>query len=239
MTNPLLTVLERRDRLSPVERAAVDRLFGEPSHVPAGRDLVREGDRPSHSTFMLSGISARYNLLSGGKRQISAMHIAGDFVDLHSLLLDPMDHSVVALTECDVVEVPHGLLIEISVTLPHLTRMLWLLTVIDAAIFRQWLVASGHLQAVGQIAHFFCELYVRMSVVGLAEEHGFDLPISQSDLGDAMGLSNVHVSRCLKSLRSDGLLQWDGRMASILDWPGLQRLAEFDPSYLNLDPRAR
>jgi CRP-like cAMP-binding protein len=239
MANPLLTILELRDRLAPEEAAVVEGLVEKPVRVDAGEDLVRHGESPKHSTVMLSGLSARYNLLRDGKRQISAVHIAGDFIDLHSFLLDPMDHSVTALTDCDVVEVPHTVLREISETLPHLTRMFWLLTVIDAAIFRQWLVASGHLPAAGQIAHFFCEIYVRMTVVGLADGHAFDLPISQSDLGDAMGLSNVHVSRCLKALREDGVLQWDGKLAVIQDWQALKALAEFDPSYLNLARRRR
>ncbi len=239
MPNPLQVSLERRDRLEPHEVAIVERLAERSKLVPAGTDMVREGESPQHSLLMLSGWSARYNILSDGKRQISALHIAGDFVDLHSLLLKPMDHSVGALTDCTVAEVPHTLLRDISATAPHLTRMLWMLTVIDAAIFRRWLVASGHLPAPGQIAHCFCDLFVRLSVVGLAEEFAFDLPVSQADVGDAMGLSAVHVNRCLKSLRRDGLLRWHGGRVTILDWDGLRALAEFDAAYLNLERRDR
>ncbi len=241
MTNPLAVVLERRDRLTEEEHAVIERLVEAPAPITlaAGTDMVREGSDPTHSTLMLAGLSARYNILRDGKRQISAVHIAGDFVDLHSLLLRPMDHSVLALNDCTIVEVPHTLLREISQTQPHLTRLLWLLTLIDAAIFRQWLVASGHLQAIGQISHFFCEIYMRLSVVGLIEGLTFDLPISQSDLGDSMGLSAVHVNRCLKTLRADGILEWNGRRAVIRDWDRLCELAEFDASYLNLDRRAR
>ena len=201
--------------------------------------MVHQGESPIHSTLMLWGFSARYTMLSDGKRQISAVHVPGDFVDLHSLFLRPMDHSVLALTDCQVVEVPHALLREISETHPHLTRLLWTLTVIDAAIFRQWLVASGHLPAVGQISHFFCELWTRLSVVGLTEGRCFDLPINQGDLGDVMGLSSVHVNRCLMTLRRNGLLEWTGGRVTILDWNELQALAEFDPEYLNLDQRPR
>ena len=239
MSNLLRVVLERRDRLTAEETAVVDRLVDKPLAVAAGTDMVHQGESPIHSTLMLSGFSARYTMLSDGKRQISAVHVPGDFVDLHSLLLRPMDHSVLALTDCQVVEVPHALLREISETHPHLTRLLWTLTVIDAAIFRQWLVASGHLPAVGQISHFFCELWTRLSVVGLTEGRCFDLPINQGDLGDAMGLSSVHVNRCLMTLRRNGLLEWTGGRVKILDWNELQALAEFDPEYLNLDQRPR
>ena len=239
MSNLLRVVLERRDRLTATETAVVERLVDKPLAVPAGTDMVYQGESPIHSTLMLSGFSARYTMLSDGKRQISAVHVPGDFVDLHSLLLRPMDHSVLALTDCQVVEVPHALLREISETHPHLTRLLWTLTVIDAAIFRQWLIASGHLPAVGQISHFFCELWTRLSVVGLTEGRCFDLRINQGDLGDAMGLSSVHVNRCLMTLRRNGLLEWTGGRVKILDWNELQALAEFDPEYLNLDQRPR
>jgi CRP-like cAMP-binding protein len=239
MSNPLRIVLELRDRLSAEEVAVIERLVSGRVAVAAGTDMVREGEAPAHSTLIVSGFSARYTILTDGKRQISAVNVPGDFVDLHSLLLDPMDHSVLALTDCLVVEVPHARLREISETHPHLTRLLWTLTVIDAAIFRQWLVASGHLPALGQISHFFCELFTRLSVVGLTEGRSFDLPIGQADLGDAMGLSTVHVNRCLKALRRDGLLDWTGGRVSILDWRGLKSLAEFDADYLNLKQRPR
>ena len=239
MSNLLRVVLERRDRLTADDVAAIDRLVGRPVALAAGVDMVRQSESPTHSTLMISGFSARYSVLNDGKRQISAVHVPGDFVDLHSLLLDPMDHSVLALTDCQVVQVPHPLLREVSETHPHLTRLLWTLTVIDAAIFRQWLIASGHLPAIGQISHFFCELWTRLSVVGLTEGLGFDLPISQGDLGDAMGLSGVHVNRCLMALRRSGLLEWLGGRVTILDWDGLAALSEFDPEYLNLEQRPR
>jgi CRP-like cAMP-binding protein len=239
MSNPLLIALAHRDHLSPDEEAVVGRLIEHVVDLPAGADIVREGESPAHSTVMLAGLSARYNVLRDGKRQISALHMAGDFVDLHSLLLHPMDHSVGALTDCRIAQVPHELLREISSTRPHLTRMLWLLTTIDAAIFRKWLVASGHLPAIGQMAHFFCELWTRLSVVGLTDGWHFALPISQADLGDAMGISTVHVSRCLQELRRLGLMEWRRGQAQILDWDGLADAAEFDPSYLNLTIRPR
>jgi CRP-like cAMP-binding protein len=235
MPNPLVVVLERRDRLSAEEVRILEGLKDRTVVVESGADIVAEGEIPDHSSLMLSGWSARVNMLTDGKRQISALHIPGDFIDLHSLLLRPMDHAVTALTDCRVAQVPHTVLREISETLPHLTRMLWMLTTIDAAIFRRGLVASGHLPAVGQIAHLFCDLFVRLSVVGLTKEGAFDLPLDQTDLADAMGLSTVHANRCLQILRRNGVLVWNGGGVTILDWEGLQKLAEFDPSYLNLE----
>jgi CRP-like cAMP-binding protein len=239
MTNPFLLNLERRDRLSDAERCIVEAMSRRQRRVPAKRDIVREGDRPSESCLVLSGFSARYNVLGDGRRQITAIHIPGEFIDLHSLLLARLDHSVVALTDCTIATVPHDYLKELTRTEPHFTRMLWLLTVTDAAVFRQWLVASGRLSSVGQIAHFLCELFVRLQVIGMTEGFNFRLPISQAELSDAMGLSVVHVNRTLQELRRRGMIIWEGEEIRILDWVSLQRVGEFDPTYLNLENEPR
>jgi len=239
LSNPFLLLLERRDSLSPEERHIVAQLAARPRQIPAKRDIATEGDSPTESCLMLSGFSARYNILGDGKRQITAVHVAGEFVDLHSLLLARMDHSVMALTDCTVSMVPHDYLREISVTHPHLTRLLWLLTVIDSASYRQWLVAAGRLPAAGQIAHFLCEIFVRLEIVEQTEGNRFRLPISQTELSDAMGLSVVHVNRTLQDLRKRNLIVWQGDEVEILNWQGLKNLGQFDPTYLNLESKPR
>jgi CRP-like cAMP-binding protein len=239
MGNPLLRNLEARDEVSDAERAIIRDLTQSVRAYPARSDIVREGDFPTVSLLMMTGLSARYNFVADGKRQLSVIHIAGDFVDLHSLLLEPMDHGVVTLTDCTVASVPHDVLRRLTCTQPHLTRLLWLLTVIDGAIFRQRLVAASRLPAASQIARFLCEIYTRLENVGLARNHAFDLPITQQDLSDAMGLSLVHVNKCLQAMRQDGLLSWQGEKATILDWDRMSAEAEFDPTYLNLSKRRR
>ena len=169
MSNPFLSFLERRDKLSAEERQLVELVASRPRQVQAKRDIVREGSAPKDSCLMLSGFSARYHLLGDGRRQISAIHIAGDFVDLHSFLLGRMDHSVIAMTDCTVAMVPHDLLREITEKHPHFSRLLWLSTVIDAATYRQWLVASGRLSSAGQLSRFLCEMFVRLEVVHLTD----------------------------------------------------------------------
>jgi CRP-like cAMP-binding protein len=239
MTNHLLMTLEARDEISAVERDCVDEMIGTVRAIPARSDIVAEGDRPKHSCLMLSGLSARYNLIGDGKRQISAIHVPGDFVDLHSLLITPMDHSVGALTDCTIALVSHDVLRDLSRSQPHLTRMFWLLTVVDAAIFRQSLIASARLPAESRIARFFCEMLVRLDVVGLARDLEFDLPITQTDLGDAMGLSQVHVNKSLQKMRREKLVAWQGSRVRLLDWARLQEISEFDPTYLNLEKAPR
>lgn len=234
MLNRFLMTLERRDRLSDVERTLVEEIGSRRRHFAAKTDIVREGSSPTESCLMISGFSARYNLLGDGKRQITAVHVAGDFVDLHSFLLDRMDHSVLALTDCIISTVPHEFLKEVSRNHPHFIRILWMLTAIDAAIYRRWLVAAGRLSSAGQIAHFLCELHTRLSIVGLADGDSFQLPMSQTDLSDAMGLSVVHVNRTLQQMRRKRLIVWQNEQVRILDIGELKRLCEFDPIYLNL-----
>jgi CRP-like cAMP-binding protein len=231
---PFLRKLSARDALSAAEISVLNNAPARPRRFDVGEDLVSEGTKPSESCLLLEGVCARYNILSSGKRQITAIHVPGDFVDLHSLLLERMDHGVAALTTCQAVYVQHEYLIEIIESQPRLGRLLWKSTLIDAAIHRQWLVAMGARQAFGHMAHLFCELFLKLRAVGLTVGFGFPLAITQEQMGDALGLSVVHTNRTLKELREADLLTWHGREVTIMDWPGLQRAADFDATYLSL-----
>ncbi len=210
-----------------------------PRLVNRGEDIVREGDRPTESILLLDGFAGRYNLLRNGKRQITAIHVPGDFVDLHSFLLHRMDHGVVALTDCRTGAVPHEILRNITERHPHLARLLWLSTLIDGAIHREWLVAMGRRSSLGQMAHLLCELFLRLQVVGRTERNSFRLPLTQAELGDALGLSTVHVNRVLQELRKEGVIIWRGETLVVKDWPRLQQIAEFDPTFLSLEVEPR
>jgi CRP-like cAMP-binding protein len=236
---PFFRKLERRDTLTPGERLALIEAAGDERVFPAGADLVREGQRPDISTLVVEGFTTRYRLLSDGQRQITAIHTPGDFVDLHSFVLKEMDHSVGALSRCRTIAFPHERLTRITEQLPHLTRVLWLMTLLDGSIHREWLVAMGRRSASQQMAHLVCELYVRLGIVGLVRDATFNLPITQTELGDALGLSAVHVNRVLQELRTEDLFTWQGQTIRILDWEGLQQRAEFDPRYLHLTTEPR
>ena len=231
--------LEQRDTLSAPEYDALGSAAGPEADYAANTDLVSEGDHPEVSTLVVSGFTTRYRVLSDGQRQITAIHIPGDFVDLHSFVLKTMDHSVGALSDCHVVRFPHSGLREITERFPHLTRVLWLMTLLDSAIHREWLVAMGRRTAGGQLSHLVCELYVRLGIVGLTHNDSFTLPLTQVELGDALGLSAVHVNRVLQELRAEQLLTWQNQTVHILDWPRLQDRAEFDPTYLHLQKERR
>ena len=207
--------------------------------VDKGEDILREGDRPTESTLLVEGFAARYNLLRNGKRQITALHVPGDFVDLHSFLVKKMDHAVLAITPCTVGGVPHETLREISENQPHLTRLLGVNIAVDAAIHRQWVVSMGRRSALEHAAHLLCELFLRLRAVGLTEDDGFKLPLTQAELGDTLGLSTVHVNRIVQELRARGLITWRGETLVIDDWERLQELAEFDPTFLSLEVEPR
>lgn len=234
MTNALIEKLSRRDQLSAVEIAALKDVLDPPRAIAANVDIMREHAHASHSLLIVSGLTARYSTLSDGRRQITEINVTGDFVDLHSLLMKQMDHGVMTLTPCEISSAPHSRLRELTEKHPHLARMLWLETVVDAAIHRQWLVAMGRRSGLGHLAHLLCELYVRLKAVGQTEGAGFDLPLTQSMLGDALGLSTVHVNRLIAELRREGLVRWNQSRVEIINWPRLAAIAEFDPTYLRL-----
>ena len=239
MPNPLILKLGRRDMLSEAEQAVLEAAPFTVKSYAAGEEIVREGSVNEHSCLILQGWASRTKQLRDGRRQITAFQLVGDFVDLHSLLLKPMDHSIVAVTPCRLALVHHSVLRDITERHPHLTRMLWLDTLIDAAIHREWLVALGRLPAAGHLAHLLCELYLRLEVVGEARDRSFQFPVTQPLLADALGLSTVHVNRVVQELRRENLVAWRGARITLLDFDRLKEIAEFDPDYLNLRPEPR
>lgn len=226
--------IELRDTLSAEEKAALTNAAGGVSVYPAGSDLVSEGDKPEESTLLVSGLASRCNTTFEGRRQITSLHVAGDFVDLHSFPLKVMDHSVAAISECRVVKYRHSELQKITENYPHLTRLLWMLTLMDAAIHRSWLVAMGGTSASAHLAHLICETYIRLESVGLADQYRMKFQVTQVDLGDILGISPVHVNRIIQEMRRVGLLVWERQTVTIPDWKRLVDAGQFDPTYLQL-----
>jgi CRP-like cAMP-binding protein len=236
---PLLLKLRARDIVNQEEEEVLRASVAEIREHPPGRPIVRLGTSLSASTLLIDGIVCRYKDLADGQRQIMDLHVAGDFVDLHGFLLKRIDHNVGPLTAVRVASIPHDALRGITETHPHLGRMLWFSTLLDAAIHREKILSVGRRSAVARIAHIFCELFVRLRLVGLADEGGYRLPITQADIADATGLTSVHVNRMLKKLRDDKMLTFRGGQVTMANWEGLQRVAEFDPTYLHLERRPR
>ena len=235
---PLIRKLESVFTLTEEERGAIETLPVQEADIKADQDIVREGDRPSRLFVLLEGVTATYKVVGDGKRQIVAFHIPGDAPDLQSLHLKVLDISVGTLTPCRVGFIRHEPIRELCVHFPRIGAALWRNTLIDAAIFREWMTSIGRRPAYTRIAHVMCELVVKFRAVDLAEDHVIPFPITQSELGDALGLSNVHVNRSIQELRANGLVQLKDSKLKVLDWEGLQRDGEFDAGYLHLEDDA-
>jgi CRP-like cAMP-binding protein len=221
---PLLLNLESHDVLSAAEIELLRSIVGRERSVAAGEDLVSEGSRPNHSTLLLDGFAARYKVLEDGTRQITALQVAGDFDDLHAFPLKVVDHGILAVSNCRIASVDHQELKAITETNPHLTRLLWLDTLVDGAVHREWIVAMGRRSKKAHIAHLICELY---------------MPLTQNAMADVLGVSLVHLNKTLQSLRKEKAFTWEGRVVNILDWDKLQKIAGFDAGYLSLSIEAR
>jgi len=230
---PLVDRLRRSDTLSDQEVAALaTTISGTRDHANRAV-IVRPHEPLDRSLMLLDGFIARQTELSNGRRQILAIHVPGDFLDLHGLLLKSLDHEVMALSQARLAEAPHDGLRTVTTEQPHLARLLWFSTMVDAAIHREWIASLGR-TAAGRIAHLFCELQTRLEVVGRADEREYALPLTQVDLADATALTPVHVNRTLRHLRENGIVDFRSGQVVIGDLNALRRIAGFNPDYLYL-----
>lgn len=233
----LVRKLESIADLSAEEREAILGLPLRTQALQAKQDIVRDGDRPSQCCLILNGWACRYKLLGEGRRQILSLHIPGDVPDLQSLHLHTMDHSLGTLTKATLAFIPHDALRALTVRFPNVAAVLWRDTLIDAATFREWMTGMGRRDAYERIAHLFCELYLKQEAVGLATEHRCQIPLTQIELSDALGLTPVHFNRVLKEMREKRVVTMKGGTLVIEAWDELARACEFDPTYLHLVKR--
>lgn len=234
MIEKLLLKLRARDVISPEEEEAIRDTITEVEEVPAKKTVVKRGETLNRSVLLIEGLMCRYKDLRNGRRQITALHVPGDFLDLHGFTLKHLDHDVMSLSACRVAYASHEKLTRITETLPHLARLLWFSTNLDAAIHREWELSLGQRTGPSKAAHLICELYTRLQIVGLVRENDFELPINQTELGECLGLTVVHTNRVLKELRERGLAHFKNGVVTIHDMDRLKTFAEFDPTYLYL-----
>lgn len=224
--------------LSAEERGAIEAAIGEVISYQPRQLIVRAGEPLSHSTLLIDGFVCRYLDDRRGLRQLVALHVPGDFLDLHAYPLRILDHDVATLTATTVATVPHAALDTLLENRPALTRKLWYSTLLDAAIHRAWLFRLGRLDAIGRVAHFLCETNARLQAVGLSDGRRFALGITQADLSEICGLTSVHINRVMRSLREEKIVSFRSSLVDIVDPARLTHLGQFDPSYLYLDGKA-
>lgn len=230
-----LKKLRQRTEISAEEERAIRDCVTETRRLPADEIFVRSGELLNSSALLLNGWMARSKDLPSGERQVTELHVAGDFTDLHGFSLKRLDHDVTTLSECVVAVVPHERLLKLTTNYPHLGRVYWFCTNVDAAIHREWSLSLGQRSALSRMANLFCELYMRLRVVGRTEGNGYEFPLTQRELSECLGLTVVHANRTLQELRRRGLVEFENRFVTIVDRRGLEGVAQFDPCYLYLD----
>ncbi|MFD1882580.1 Crp/Fnr family transcriptional regulator [Paracoccus pacificus] len=237
----LIKFLERRDVVTERDREKLKSLPVTRQSFGPGEVIIPKSRHVTRSCLMVSGMSARCHTVNRSNEEtvITALHVPGDFVDLHGFLLAGLEHTVRSCGKSEVEFVDHSELRKVTESYPHLTRLLWLSTLIDAAIHRQWLVAAASLRSSAHLAHLISELHLRLKIVGLAENDKFQLPLLQRELAEVLGYSPIHINRAVRDLRDRGILLWSGFDITILKLGALHNLAQFNSEYLDLECIAR
>ena len=202
----------------------------------ADQVIVRDGDRPTECCLVIEGFCHRSKTISDGGRQILSIHIPGEIPDLQSLHLAVMDHDLTTMSDCRLGFISHSALREMLRSRPSLAGLFWRDTLIDAAMFRDWIVNVGQRPAVSRVAHMLVEIRERLRAIGRTSGPGYTLPMTQERIAEAMGISPVHANRVIRTLREDGILDLNRGQVTVLDERRLRALADFDPRYLHQSP---
>ena len=221
----------------PLDKADQEALLALPHRVralEAHHYVVRERQAATHSCLMLSGFSVRHKIVVGGARQIVAIHMKGDMVDLQNAMLGTADHSVQMLTKGEVAVIPREAIQELALKRPRIGMAMWKDTLVDASVFREWIANVGRRDAATRLAHLLCEFALRLKLAGLGEQTNYELPMTQEQLADATGLTPVHVNRTLQALERQNLIIRNQRSVTIEDWQRLADAGDFDSTYLHL-----
>jgi CRP-like cAMP-binding protein len=238
MAGRFLANLENYAPLDAAARRAVETLTGARRSFRANADLVEDGELAGESLLLLlKGQAFRHKTMPDGRRQILSFHAPGDLLDLQRLFMD-VDYSVCALSAGEVAVVPRAALQQIMVEHPPVAQALWKISLVEAAIYRAWMIGMGRKTAYARIAHLLCEVFTRLDAVGVCDGWSCPFPATQAHLSDSLGLSVVHTNRVLRALQRDGLVSVHGRQIVVRNWPGLMAAGEFDGAYLQLPPKA-
>jgi len=235
-SHALIRRLQTTSAIDEKDIAAIRSLPIEVKTYGPGQHVVRDGERPTACCLLAEGFCVRSKTTWEGRRQILSIHIPGEIPDLQSLYLHVMDHDLVTLTESKLGFIPHAALKDVVRQQPNLAGVLWRDTLIDAAMFREWIVNVGQRPAASRLAHIVVELRERLKVVGRGAGAQVDMPLTQEQIGEAMGITPIHANRIIKQLREDGVLEFHRGHATVLDERKLEELAHFDDRYLHLTP---
>lgn len=233
--DPMVRKLSYWGELDPDDRLAVLDLPFRTKTLKRHGYIVREREKVDQSCVLLSGFAIRHKIVAGGARQILSVHMKGDLVDLQNSFLGTADHSVQVLTQSIAAFIPAAALKQLALERPRVGLALWLDSLVDGSIFREWLANVGRRDAHARIAHLLCEFSLRLKVAGVGEAIEYELPMTQEEIADCTGLTPVHVNRTLRVLEAEGLIERRStRSVTIGDWKRLADAGDFDSTYLHL-----
>lgn len=235
-TSKFQPLINKLQRLAQLDSADIDAINALPYRLRSERAnayLVREGARIEECCLLLEGYACRHKAASHGRRQIVSFHIAGDILDVQHLLLPRADHNVQTITDAEIACIPMAALRQLSRERSRVGEALWRDSLIDASIFREWVLNVGRRDAKSRIAHMLCEFAARREAAGLGSPERFELPMTQEQIADATGLTSVHVNRMLGELAVDGVIARDRREIRIVDWERMKQAADFRAEYLH------
>ena len=232
---PLVRKLAYWKDLDAEDRAAILALPHQVRTLEPSHYVVREFDRAEYSCVLLSGYAVRHKIVVGGHRQILSVHMKGEMVDLQNSFLGFADHSVQMLTSGQVAMIPREAIDDLAFARPNVGRAMWIDTLVDGSIFREWIANVGRRDARTRIAHILCEFALRLKVAGLGAQTDYEMPMTQEQLADATGLTSVHVNRTLKGLEAEGLIERSTPRSIVIgDWKKLADTGDFNSAYLHL-----
>ena len=220
-----------RDAMPEEERRDFESMIERTEWIDKSTRLISRGSTCDHSTMLIEGFMLR-TLDGEGKRHAVSFHVPGDFVDLHCFALKRLDHNIDTVGRVKVGYVPHAALREVVRDKPHLTRIFWFSTLLDAAMHREWIMTLEQLTTPRRIAHIFAEISRRLELVGLGSSDGFETPLTQADVSEMCGATPIHTNRAVRELRHSGLADFDRGRVTIPDRDALEVYAGFNPDYL-------
>ena len=239
--NEIGNVLAKRlgliGQLDREDREALASVRGKIRSVAGRQDVLKHGDHPTESVVVLTGLLYRYKITPDGRRQIHSFYLANETPSLEAIPLEIMDNNLAPVVDSTLGFIEHCEIERVIEDRPNLRKLIWRETLVQAAAFREWLTRNSQLPAHAAMAHLFVEMMMRAQALGIARGNSLDLPITQNDLADALGLSPVHVNRTLAALRGLGV-EFRNGVLTIENLPELEELAGFDPTYLHLHGEA-
>lgn len=224
--------LLHRSRLSAEERAAIRALPARAIRLGPNHEIIAPGVTSDYACLLQEGLLARFDEMLDGGRSLTALHIPGDMADLHSVVLPKAGWGIATLAPSVIFQVPHADIEVLARTYPGIAMAFWRDGSADASIVAKWVANIGRKSARARLAHLLCEMGWRMAAADLGTRERYDLPLTQGQIGDAMGVTSVHVSRVVRELREEGIASFRLNRVDIQDLDRLIAIAEFDPAFL-------